>query len=325
MKKLNAIFLACSVLFINELWAQATATLYPDKDAMIVDITATTNYGTETGFGCARMTNTGVPYTARGLIEFDLSSIPEGSVINSATLYLYGVNHHYTDKSTASYFERISQSWTESTVTWQNQPSRSATHAKISLAAVSSSTEDEIVESTDLKSHVQEMLDDVSTNNGFMFVLQSEVDPYARLRYASSDYGTPSKRPKLVIEYTAPERFVSLLPELDGAYYNAYDGKIYLKYEEEYQAGNLEYYVYDDFHQLVFDHTTVAKTKVYGTNWLFWNLNLVTEMVTSKYYTMEVVDENGRKEYLRFYMTGADNDGVSNSVSSGIDHLLSQP
>jgi hypothetical protein len=323
MKLLFSFFLCCSCIL--QLRGQNSVTLYPDKDALIVDLFYTTNFGNDDGLGCARMTNSGVPFTGRTLFEFDLSSIPSGSIITSATFYLYGINHYYVNQPTTSYLERIIDPWTESTVTWQNQPARSTTHTKISLGSVSSSTEDEVVGSTDLKPHVQEMLDDPSSNNGFMFVLQSEVDPYARLNYASSDHATSGKHPKLIIEYSNPKRFVSLLKELNGTYYKAYDGKLYLKYEEEYTAGNLEYYVYDDFHQLVFDHTTVTKTKQYGTNWMFWNLNAIGEMTTGNYYTMEVVDENRRSTFLRFYMTGADNDGFSTTVQNGIDHLLSMP
>ena len=73
--------------------AQITLNLQPDgcsgKDAEISDNNASTNYGANNSFFSDRWTCGGNPCTARSVIQFDLSSIPQGSTINSATLSLY--------------------------------------------------------------------------------------------------------------------------------------------------------------------------------------------------------------------------------------------
>jgi hypothetical protein len=59
-----------------------------------------------------------------GLIKFDISSIPTGSIIQSATLNIFYFDWATSDpvgRNLTSY--RITSSWNENTVTWSNQPS----------------------------------------------------------------------------------------------------------------------------------------------------------------------------------------------------------
>lgn len=60
----------------------------------------------------------------RSLVRFDLSSIPSGASITSATLRLYLVNSwDYPGKTRTITTYRIASSWSESSVTWNNKPS----------------------------------------------------------------------------------------------------------------------------------------------------------------------------------------------------------
>jgi hypothetical protein len=60
----------------------------------------------------------------RGLVRFDLSSLPTGATIDSATLRVYLVaSWDYPDYTRTCTAYRIPSDWSESTVTWDNAPS----------------------------------------------------------------------------------------------------------------------------------------------------------------------------------------------------------
>lgn len=64
----------------------------------------------------------------RGLVEFSLASIPAGATINSVTLYLY-VDNIFGAMGWPEYLQRITDnSWTETGVTWNNQPTTTTTN-----------------------------------------------------------------------------------------------------------------------------------------------------------------------------------------------------
>src|SRR6476469_9833412 len=92
MKKLLLIIFF-SYHFSNNLNAQTTVTLKPingsGKDAGIASGASSTNYGTHLDMEAMTWTCSGNLCLGRSLVEFDLSFIPAGSTINSATLNLY--------------------------------------------------------------------------------------------------------------------------------------------------------------------------------------------------------------------------------------------
>jgi PKD repeat protein len=58
-----------------------------------------------------------------GLIKFDISSIPTGSIIQSATLHIFYFDWVTSDPvGRILKIYRITSNWNESTVTWSNQP-----------------------------------------------------------------------------------------------------------------------------------------------------------------------------------------------------------
>jgi hypothetical protein len=82
---------------IITLKAQVTITTGPDwKDANIINsltpaeaYKATTNYGTNPRLAATAWTHSGSQITYRSLMRFELGTIPSGSTVQSATLYLY--------------------------------------------------------------------------------------------------------------------------------------------------------------------------------------------------------------------------------------------
>ena len=199
-------FFFITICFGRFLAAQTTVTLSPHKDALLSNqvqsgvIYADRNFGTDKAIRAWAWTSQGVAFQNRSLIEFDLSSIPANAIIQGAKLILYGLNHQgLNGKSNASYFQRVTGSWEENTVTWNNQPSVTTLN-QISLSHTSVATQNDTLNIT---SHVQEMLINPNTNMGFMLRLQDEIY-YASREYASSDHETASLRPKLIITYSVP-------------------------------------------------------------------------------------------------------------------------
>ncbi len=105
--------------------ATTTETFQADADAYIRwgFLPGNTSYGDSTSLfvrqsGDPWGTSGGTLY--RSLIHFDLSSIPEGATIESATLYGY-MTARKGDREVAAY--RVIEAWDESNVTWCNGPS----------------------------------------------------------------------------------------------------------------------------------------------------------------------------------------------------------
>lgn len=124
-----------AILFIgNVSLAQAdTLVLQPNvpegRDVLISSLQPTLNVGGHPDFNALAWTNNGSPVVFRSLLDFDFSVIPQNSTILSATLYLYNNptslnnngSHSSLSGSNESVLQRITSSWDESTVTWDNQ------------------------------------------------------------------------------------------------------------------------------------------------------------------------------------------------------------
>jgi hypothetical protein len=195
---------------------QATLTLQPDsvtgKDALIFMLTndlsvANFNDGNNSSFEALAWSWSGDPGVMRSLLQFDLSSIPVGSVIQNATLSLYNNpysseasgQHQSLSGSNASVLQKITAAWNENTVTWNNQPPTTIVN-QVTLAQSTSIHQD--YTSIDITGMVTDWVANPSSNYGFMFKLVNE-NYYRSMIFASSDNVYPALRPKLVVQYSA--------------------------------------------------------------------------------------------------------------------------
>ena len=133
---LSIVFLSMSITG----WGQLFVTLPVNFDSPIVYHdnynSENQNYGNTAFLSAFQIPgNQGGVNTSRGLIAFDLSSIPIGSTILSAKLNLYAYTDftivplqdgHYGNNQ--SVLSRIITNWNEATVTWNTQPSVSNLH-----------------------------------------------------------------------------------------------------------------------------------------------------------------------------------------------------
>ncbi|MEO6130907.1 MAG: DNRLRE domain-containing protein, partial [Saprospiraceae bacterium] len=145
----------------------------------------------------------GSPGIIRSLLQFDMTSIPANSEVVYAYLSLYSPDAPTTEfhsGSNSAYLQRITQSWNESTVTWNNQPSTTSLH-QVTLPASSSDYQDY------LNINVTALVDDMvaDPNSGYGFLLrQVTEDGLRRLSFAAGDYPNIQKQPKLEVCYNAP-------------------------------------------------------------------------------------------------------------------------
>ena len=185
--------------------------LQPDgnqgKDAFLFDMNPDQNYGNHEDFAAIAWTNTGIPVKVRGLIEFDLSGIPANATINSAYLSLYSYDspsngsHSTLSGTNASILLRIIDNWTESDVTWNNQPMTSDKNI-IFLKESSESIQHYL--NINVISLVKEATSETAVKFGVMIRLVEE-EYYRRLVFASSDNENSELHPSLWVYYSIEE------------------------------------------------------------------------------------------------------------------------
>ena len=103
--------------FGNTVSDAATVVFTAIEDTYIKEDTPDTNYGSATDVSCG-LSASGA---RRAFVKFDLSSIPEGQVIVSATLQMDGSYVTYPTPLVRAYY--ASNYWDEMTATWNDQPS----------------------------------------------------------------------------------------------------------------------------------------------------------------------------------------------------------
>jgi hypothetical protein len=218
---MRQLFLCLSILLISSasLLAQScsvSVVLQPDGttgvDALVSNYSTSinNNYGSNTEFEAYNWTIGGTAFINRSFIRFDLSAIPVNAVVQQAVLMLYN-NPTSPDNSGAHFgsnsgwLEKVTASWNENTITWNNQPPTTTTNRMV-VPQSTSAHEDYTLDITTL---AQGMITNPATNYGLMFRSQTEVN-YRALIFCSSDYSDPTKRPKLSITYILPENVATI-------------------------------------------------------------------------------------------------------------------
>jgi len=219
-------FFLLALLFTSIAGAQTTVVLQPDscdgKDAVVASCIPcgfhNTNYGETNELSAIAWTASGTTSLVRALMQFNLSEIPLNATVSSAKLSLYhnptGSNpgHSQLSGSNEAYLMRVTSDWSESNVTWDNQPTTTSQDQVVFPASLND-TQDYL--DLDVTALVQQMVDDPSQNFGFMLQLQNE-SYYRSLLFASSDHADPLLHPKLEITYVSnspnPDFCLSLQP-----------------------------------------------------------------------------------------------------------------
>lgn len=193
-----------------------TYTSQPDEtggfDNWIQSNAATTNNGTDTEIRVGESSTVAAVW--RGLIKFDLTSIPSGSTTSSNILSLW---IFADDSSNARDFKafRVLRNWSEGNSTWNNYDTGSAwttagagsdgndtdlttAWATVAYTATESvGTEKQYSLST---TEFDKFLNSTYTNYGWL--IKADTENNDAYRHDSSSSATSSERPKLVVTYT---------------------------------------------------------------------------------------------------------------------------
>ncbi len=133
----------------------------------------------------------------RTVVHFDLTSIPAGASIDSATLHLdiwslvVGTGRTYD-------VHRVTESWVETLVTWRNIFGKNVL-MPISSAATGTTANSWVV--WDITSDVQAFTDG-TPNYGWLVKDQTESQGTNYVKFYSSEYADATKRPYLEVTYT---------------------------------------------------------------------------------------------------------------------------
>lgn len=149
----------------------------------------------------------------RGLMKFDLSSIPSGSTITAVTLRLYDIGLNLATNTRTMRCYRCLRNWGETTVTWNKYDGTNAW----GTAGADNTTSDReagdignismpgtevagYVDITITASAIQDWLTGAVTNYGFVVRMDTETDDLHR--FNGSEAGAFS--PELVVTYDLP-------------------------------------------------------------------------------------------------------------------------
>ena len=194
------------ILCITQVRAQTTtATFSPSGDAVVLSETADVgnNYGSDPRLLAWSWTN-GPQYNYRSYIQFNTSAIPAAANVCSAYLSFYTTadnNMSGYNQPNSFYLKRVtSGAWTNSGITWTNQPNGFSTTDIVSCPSFTVPTG--TLYTVNVTTQVQAMVSSPSTNYGWVIMLQNEANVYASLGFASSDNTTASLRPFLTVVYS---------------------------------------------------------------------------------------------------------------------------
>jgi hypothetical protein len=184
------------------------------KDTLLHEFTPTANYGTFPLLRASRHTysdggGSGF-YTTKALNQFDLSSIPAGATIVSATMKLRvdttpfasPYNSHYDlggGTGNGAIVTQVATPWLENTVTWNTAPSLLA--SSVTLPSLGNGSTADVI--ANVTAMVQNMVS-TGVNNGFEISLNDITDYYHGLNFASRENTSNGSafQPELCIIYT---------------------------------------------------------------------------------------------------------------------------
>lgn len=176
------------------------------EDAYLASFGSSINYGNHPEFSSTGWTCQGNTCIGRGLLRFDLSAIPQNAIVQNAWINLFACTNPINGNGQAMYgtnaafLYRVTSPWSESLVTFSNQPSFSALSA---VFLPMSNSPFQNYYSVDVSNIVSDMIANPSSNFGFLLKLASE-QPFASMIFASSDNSDSLLWPEIVVEYTMP-------------------------------------------------------------------------------------------------------------------------
>lgn len=274
-------------------------------DAVVYDLNDATKAGNYHYFETLRTAHWTGPnwYTTRALLKFRLWVDPEMEV-TQANLNLFGADHRWSAPlSNKAELIKITDSWQEKLVTFNNRPASSNSIITL-VPATTSSFEDKTL---DIKNFWGDWKSNNLMNYGMYFQLSAFNNTYDWQAYHSSDATNAAKRPNIDFKFslTADDQpcacnnpiYCKLEKELKGVNYPLCSSKLQFFYEEEYTGSlALKYVIKNYKNDIVMSNSTLPLPKKYGYN--PYEINVGT--LPAGTYILEATNEKNEKFYLRF-------------------------
>jgi len=165
-----------------------------DTDSYVSETGLFTNFGTAANLDV----RSALVSNKRALAQFGLApcSIPANSLVTAASLELYMFAAPTISRTYDAH--GVTASWTESGVTWINQPAVGAS----ATATVATGTTSNVVLTWNVTPDVQAFVDGTTVNNGWRIGDRAEGSLTSReAQFRSAEYATASQRPTLTITY----------------------------------------------------------------------------------------------------------------------------
>lgn len=187
-----------ALILIPNVQASTMVTISANADTSIWSEYPTGNYGTTSLW--VLTSNEPPIYSRRSLLNFDLSTIPGGVTITSATLNLYFYKAPHISRLYSAH--RITGAWAESTVTWNTAPSFDST----ATSTITTGTTDEVWLSWDVTADVTYGYSNPSNWQGIL--IKDHTESYSSRTWtiygyaASKEHGNATWHPYLEVTYT---------------------------------------------------------------------------------------------------------------------------
>lgn len=153
-----------------------------DQDAWLKESSPAENHGSDVELSAKKASGDDM----RTLYRYDLSGIPAGSQVNSATAWYYITAG---DDNGPVNVHRVTSGWTEASANWSNM---SANYDSQALGSFPSQDDNGVWVSVNLTSLVQAWVDGTTLNQGIMFVSTTSG---VESKYTSKEWSNASERP----------------------------------------------------------------------------------------------------------------------------------
>lgn len=191
--------------------AQNTLILAPERDVVVGYHdnynSANTNYNSATHWSAISQPGTmGGVNNCRSLMDFDLDAIPQDATVFGAFLTLSAsgpldntgdVTSVGSSGANACKLVRVTSPWNANTVTWNNQPTTTASNA-VQIPASNYAMQNYL--SIDVTALIQDLVSDPANSHGFMIELDNET-PSRGLCFFGGLAPETDKQPQLVVVY----------------------------------------------------------------------------------------------------------------------------
>jgi hypothetical protein len=188
----------------------------------------------------------------RGLLKFDLSSVPTNAVVTSAALILKVVQRPVTQTNLWFDLRKVFRAWSESAATWTNRLSPPAPWSASGAAApvdyCPSVTQSNLILGNDVGTYtfssnlgmiadVQAWVRDPGENFGWILICELQGLSQSTRHFGSRE--DPVNTPALVVQFTLPATppALTLLPVTNGNFRFSFNAESNRTYAVEFTGG----------------------------------------------------------------------------------------